>query len=138
MKLEKFDGIMRRLTQQNQCLCQVFIVQKNSSLRKQISYMYNIWGHMNLTVSNYLCCVFRELHMQTCDWFYTGVKQKFKRFGSAKVVRSLYKRKTDCKCIRPCAMFSVSHTQNCSLDTVSNRCVTLLCIVTDRISGSCY
>jgi len=71
--------------------------------------------------------------MQTCDWFYTGVKQKFKRFGSAKVVRSLYKRKTDCKCVRLCKTMcyvqGVSHKQNYSLDPVTNCCVTLLCVV---------
>ncbi|CAH1789791.1 unnamed protein product [Owenia fusiformis] len=35
-----------------------------------------------------------ELATQSCEWFYANVRQKFKRFGSAKVVRSLYKRKS--------------------------------------------
>ncbi|KAL8558811.1 hypothetical protein ACOMHN_046393 [Nucella lapillus] len=33
----------------------------------------------------------RDLAKQSCNWFYTTVGQKFRRFGSAKVVRSLYK-----------------------------------------------
>ena len=32
-----------------------------------------------------------ELKTKSFDWFYKNVGEKFKRFGSAKVVRSLYK-----------------------------------------------
>ena len=41
-----------------------------------------------------LCGLFcRELKLKSFDWFYNNVSQKFKRFGSAKVVRSLYKQR---------------------------------------------
>lgn len=36
---------------------------------------------------------FRELKLKSFEWFYNNVSQKFKRFGSAKVVRSLYKQR---------------------------------------------
>ena len=36
-------------------------------------------------------CNFRDLKTKSFDWFYKNVSEKFKRFGSAKVVRSLYK-----------------------------------------------
>lgn len=39
--------------------------------------------------------VFRDYEKQSCEWFYRSVRQRFKRFGSAKVVRSLYKRKSE-------------------------------------------
>ena len=35
--------------------------------------------------------IFSELKTKSFDWFYKNVSEKFKRFGSAKVVRSLYK-----------------------------------------------
>ncbi|ELT90291.1 hypothetical protein CAPTEDRAFT_76093, partial [Capitella teleta] len=43
----------------------------------------------------YTCKVCQKqtsLQQQSNQWFYQNVKQRFKRFGSAKVVRSLYKR----------------------------------------------
>ena len=40
---------------------------------------------------------FREAELQSGDWFYSNVKKRFKRFGSAKVVRSLCKTKADCE-----------------------------------------
>ncbi|ESP01888.1 hypothetical protein LOTGIDRAFT_138885 [Lottia gigantea] len=43
------------------------------------------------------CLEQRDLKHKSCDWFYTSVCRRFKRFGSAKVVRSLYKRKSYCK-----------------------------------------
>ncbi|XP_063412905.1 titin homolog isoform X4 [Mytilus trossulus] len=39
------------------------------------------------------CAEARELKMKSCEWFYDNVSKKFKRFGSAKVVRTLYKQK---------------------------------------------
>ncbi|XP_056010090.1 uncharacterized protein LOC125667072 isoform X11 [Ostrea edulis] len=39
------------------------------------------------------CSQERELKLKSFDWFYNNVSQKFKRFGSAKVVRSLYKQR---------------------------------------------
>ena len=40
----------------------------------------------------------RELQVQACEWFYGQIKCRFRRFGSAKVVRSLYKRNSEgCK-----------------------------------------
>jgi len=33
----------------------------------------------------------RDLKHKSLDWFYNNVSQKYKRFGSAKVVRTLYK-----------------------------------------------
>ncbi|XP_077867489.1 uncharacterized protein LOC102805016 [Saccoglossus kowalevskii] len=32
---------------------------------------------------------------QSCEWFYKQIKSRFRRFGSAKVIRSLYKRKLE-------------------------------------------
>ena len=48
-------------------------------------------------LNSFIIFSFRELSNQSCEWFYNNVKKKFKRFGSAKVVRSLYKRKSECK-----------------------------------------
>ena len=48
-------------------------------------------------VNHFSWLFLRELTSQSCEWFYGNIKQKFKRFGSAKVVRSLYKRKSECK-----------------------------------------
>ncbi|XP_074652319.1 uncharacterized protein LOC141906800 isoform X4 [Tubulanus polymorphus] len=42
-----------------------------------------------------ICVKQRDLLTQSCDWFYTDVNKRFKRFGSAKVVRSLHKRESD-------------------------------------------
>lgn len=39
----------------------------------------------------------RELQERACQWYYDEMKAKFRRFGSAKVVRSLYKRQSECK-----------------------------------------
>ncbi|XP_071792066.1 uncharacterized protein [Asterias amurensis] len=38
------------------------------------------------------CAQQRELQVQVCEWFYGQIRNRFRRFGSAKVVRSLYKR----------------------------------------------
>ncbi|XP_041374808.1 rab effector MyRIP-like isoform X2 [Gigantopelta aegis] len=37
------------------------------------------------------CLTEHNLKLKSCDWFYSTVGQRFRRFGSAKVVRSLYK-----------------------------------------------
>jgi hypothetical protein len=43
-------------------------------------------------------CFYRELEYLTTDWFYTQTGKKYKRCGSAKVVRELYKREKElCK-----------------------------------------
>lgn len=34
----------------------------------------------------------RLLQIQSLEWFYTNVKQRFKRFGSAKVLKTLFKK----------------------------------------------
>ena len=70
--------------------------------RRQVHAIYVIidWSLVRMYVTTPLISgsfLFRELQTQTCSWFYTNIQDKFKRFGSAKVVRSLYKRKTDCK-----------------------------------------
>ncbi|KAK7506449.1 hypothetical protein BaRGS_00002561 [Batillaria attramentaria] len=39
----------------------------------------------------HFCAKEKALPKQTCSWFYNTVSQRFRRFGSAKVVRSLYK-----------------------------------------------
>ncbi|XP_061183770.1 uncharacterized protein LOC133191984 isoform X2 [Saccostrea echinata] len=39
------------------------------------------------------CIKERELKLKSFEWFYNNVSSKFKRFGSAKVVRSLYKQR---------------------------------------------
>lgn len=36
-------------------------------------------------------CV-RLLKTQSLEWFYTNVKTRFKRFGSAKVLKTLYRK----------------------------------------------
>ncbi|XP_041467384.1 uncharacterized protein LOC121417713 [Lytechinus variegatus] len=38
------------------------------------------------------CVQQQELQVRACEWFYAQIRAKFRRFGSAKVVRSLYKR----------------------------------------------
>ena len=42
----------------------------------------------------FVCVKSRDLRIQTLSWFYDNVKARFRRYGSAKVVRSLYKRKS--------------------------------------------
>lgn len=34
----------------------------------------------------------RLLKTQSLEWFYTNVKRRFKRFGSAKVLQTLYRK----------------------------------------------
>ncbi|XP_013412510.1 titin [Lingula anatina] len=49
----------------------------------------------NKEVEVYVCHVCQRqinLKLQSCDWFYENVRKRFKRFGSAKVLRSLYKK----------------------------------------------
>lgn len=40
----------------------------------------------------YLCVSLRLLKTQSLEWFYTNVKKRFKRFGSAKVLKTLYRK----------------------------------------------
>ncbi|XP_060078348.1 titin-like [Ylistrum balloti] len=42
-----------------------------------------------------VCVREHELKLKSCDWFYNNVSRRFKRFGSAKVVRTLYKQRGD-------------------------------------------
>ena len=51
----------------------------------------------NFALKRVLFPISSSLNNQSFEWFYNNVKKRFKRFGSAKVVRSLYKRKSDCK-----------------------------------------
>lgn len=37
-------------------------------------------------------CVLRLLRAQSLEWFYNNVKSRFKRFGSAKVLKNLYRK----------------------------------------------
>jgi len=37
-------------------------------------------------------CIFRLLKTQSLEWFYNNVRRRFKRFGSAKVLKNLYRR----------------------------------------------
>ncbi|XP_076459108.1 uncharacterized protein LOC143292571 isoform X2 [Babylonia areolata] len=49
---------------------------------------------------NYVCHTCekeKDLSKQSCSWYYNSVGHKFRRFGSAKVVRSLYKSSSYCK-----------------------------------------
>lgn len=39
-----------------------------------------------------LCVSLRLLKTQSLEWFYTNVKSRFKRFGSAKVLKTLYRK----------------------------------------------
>ncbi|XP_071505685.1 uncharacterized protein [Diadema antillarum] len=41
------------------------------------------------------CIQQQELQVRACEWFYAQIRARYKRFGSAKVVRSLYKRDRD-------------------------------------------
>ncbi len=52
---------------------------------------------INLTLFSNLTCLCRALEKENCEWFYSSVKNRFKHFGSAKVVRTLYKQKTECE-----------------------------------------
>ncbi|XP_038049075.1 uncharacterized protein LOC119722801 isoform X2 [Patiria miniata] len=47
----------------------------------------------------------RELQVQVCEWFYGQIRNRFRRFGSAKVVRSLYKKDSQ-------SSDSVDHSSN--------------------------
>ncbi len=37
-------------------------------------------------------CISRLLKTQSLEWFYNNVRGRFKRFGSAKVLKNLYRR----------------------------------------------
>lgn len=37
-------------------------------------------------------CISRLLNTQSLEWFYNNVRRRFKRFGSAKVLKNLYRR----------------------------------------------
>lgn len=39
-----------------------------------------------------VCFFLRLLKTQSLEWFYTNVKKRFKRFGSAKVLKTLYRK----------------------------------------------
>lgn len=39
-----------------------------------------------------LCVSLRLLKTQSLEWFYNNVKRRFKRFGSAKVLKTLYRK----------------------------------------------
>ncbi|XP_071942498.1 uncharacterized protein [Antedon mediterranea] len=41
------------------------------------------------------CITERQLQSQAFEWYYDKIKDRFRRYGSAKVVRSLYKRKSN-------------------------------------------
>lgn len=41
---------------------------------------------------NFLSVSLRLLKTQSLEWFYTNVKTRFKRFGSAKVLKTLYRK----------------------------------------------
>lgn len=44
-------------------------------------------------LANFLCVLgLRVLKIGTLGWYHDNVRNRFKRFGSAKVMRSLYKR----------------------------------------------
>lgn len=40
----------------------------------------------------FVCFFLRLLKTQSLEWFYTNVKKRFKRFGSAKVLKTLYRK----------------------------------------------
>ncbi|PVD37697.1 hypothetical protein C0Q70_00297 [Pomacea canaliculata] len=51
----------------------------------------------NKTYICVVCAREKDLKQKACGWFYNTVSQRFRRFGSAKVVRSLYKSTSYCK-----------------------------------------
>uniref|UniRef100_A0A3P8WNA2 FYVE-type zinc finger domain-containing protein n=1 Tax=Cynoglossus semilaevis TaxID=244447 RepID=A0A3P8WNA2_CYNSE len=51
----------------------------------------------------WLCCACQKsrlLKTQSLEWFYSNVKQRFKRFGSAKVLKTLYRKHLQLKMSR--------------------------------------
>lgn len=58
-----------------------------------LSFSFNNSDDIILCLKHYHVSEFLQ---QSNSWFYKKIGNKFKRFGSAKIVRSLYKRKTDC------------------------------------------
>lgn len=59
------------------------------------------WQPMQPTIQQYYFVIqcptynsvsFRLLRTQSLEWFYNNVKSRFKRFGSAKVLKNLYRK----------------------------------------------
>jgi len=48
--------------------------------------------HRSSCTHEVLCVLCRVLKIGTVGWYHDDVRNRFKRFGSAKVMRSLYKR----------------------------------------------
>ncbi|XP_067687580.1 uncharacterized protein [Haliotis asinina] len=116
-RLSKIEEVVRKEESKTSILAQQDEFNKNCCIRccrtfgyifnrKQECKMcgYNVCKSCSLyedKLKGYSCqqCIKeRELKLQSCEWFYCNVSQRFKRFGSAKVVRSLYKRKGGSQC----------------------------------------
>lgn len=56
----------------------------------------SVWGFLCRIILHNLKCslfvFFRFLRTQSLEWFYNNVKSRFKRFGSAKVLKNLYRK----------------------------------------------
>ncbi|KAL5005586.1 hypothetical protein ScPMuIL_016744 [Solemya velum] len=97
-------GILTNQTKFNEkcCIrcCETFGIIFNRKTTCQVCKLYVCKSCCDYedSVKGYICqaCYKEyELKLQSCDWFYKNINHRFKRFGSAKVVRSLYKRKSD-------------------------------------------
>lgn len=70
----------------------------------------------------------RALEKENCEWFYSSVKNRFKHFGSAKVVRTLYKQKTECEYQRIWFLAFHRHHHHCMR---CHWCCWLFCVAAD-------
>lgn len=48
--------------------------------------------YMSMDSNVCVCVCLRLLKTQSLEWFYTNVKTRFKRFGSAKVLKTFYRK----------------------------------------------
>ncbi|KAK3082766.1 hypothetical protein FSP39_004717, partial [Pinctada imbricata] len=101
---EDKESILAKKTKLNEnvCVrcCQTFGIIFNRRQICQQCKLYVCKRCCQIDVENkgYVCnaCIKeRELRLKSCEWFYNNVSKKFKRFGSAKVVRTLYKQKSN-------------------------------------------
>lgn len=97
---ENRTSLLRKNTNFNKncCIrcCETFgiIFNRKQTCRKCQLNVCKACCHYDDSIKGYICkaCLKdHELKTKSFDWFYKNVSEKFKRFGSAKVVRSLYK-----------------------------------------------
>uniref|UniRef100_A0A3Q2YKE3 RabBD domain-containing protein n=1 Tax=Hippocampus comes TaxID=109280 RepID=A0A3Q2YKE3_HIPCM len=95
---EDYETILSEMQSRSQSdlllLCSYFLLNPKRQCR---DCLYNVCKACRLYSKPdkaWLCCAlsFRLLKQQSLDWFYTHVKGRFKRFGSAKVLKTIYRR----------------------------------------------